>query len=56
MLMHVPPGPDLAIMESYSLQMASSAIKNVSLICWRQGVLLATDYGGPKNYGELACQ
>jgi hypothetical protein len=21
-----------------------------------RGVLLATDYGGPKNYGGLACQ
>jgi hypothetical protein len=43
------------------LQFANGKLrhKNVSSICWRQGgfaLLLATDYGGPKNYGRLACQ
>jgi hypothetical protein len=40
------------------LQFANGKLrhKNVSSICWRQGVFLATDYGGPKNYGGLVCQ
>jgi hypothetical protein len=43
-------------MESCSLQMASSAIKMCAQIAGDKKVLLATDHGGLKKYGGLACQ